>query len=132
MDVPYDIYDPTYPDSGIGYDPFYISAGSHHLDGTTALKYARTRATCGGDFDRTARQRQMLMALRDRVLTLYLLPSLIKQSPQLWASLQGTFEADLTLSEIHESASLIQEAAHEDANIIFGAVAVVLILPSNP
>ncbi|MFH1130429.1 MAG: cell division protein FtsZ [Pseudomonadota bacterium] len=29
---------------------------------------------------------------------------------------------DLTLSEIHEAASLIQEAAHEDANIIFGSV----------
>jgi LCP family protein required for cell wall assembly len=106
VDVPYDIYDPTYPDSGIGYDPFYISAGSHHLDGTTALKYARTRATGGGDFDRTARQRQMVMAVRDRVLTLDLLPSLIKQSPQLWASLQGTFEADLTLSEMIDLAVL--------------------------
>jgi cell division protein FtsZ len=29
---------------------------------------------------------------------------------------------DLTLSEIHEAASLIQEAAHEEANIIFGSV----------
>jgi len=29
---------------------------------------------------------------------------------------------DLTLSEIHEAASLIQGAAHEDANIIFGSV----------
>ena len=29
---------------------------------------------------------------------------------------------DLTLSEIHEAASLIQEAAHDDANIIFGSV----------
>jgi cell division protein FtsZ len=29
---------------------------------------------------------------------------------------------DLTLSEIHESASLIQDSAHEDANIIFGSV----------
>jgi LCP family protein required for cell wall assembly len=100
VDVPYDIYDPTYPDSGIGYDPFYISAGSHHLDGTTALKYARTRATAGGDFDRTARQRQVVMAVRNRVLSLDLLPSLIAQSPQLWANLQGTFEADLTLSEM--------------------------------
>jgi LCP family protein required for cell wall assembly len=100
VDVPYDIYDPTYPDSGIGYDPFYISAGSHHLDGTTALKYARTRATAGGDFDRTARQRQVVMAVRNRVLNLDLLPSLIARSPQLWADLQGTFEADLTLSEM--------------------------------
>ena len=29
---------------------------------------------------------------------------------------------DLTLTEINEAASLIQEAAHEDANIIFGSV----------
>jgi LCP family protein required for cell wall assembly len=100
VDVPYDIHDPTYPDSGIGYDPFYISAGSHHLDGATALKYARTRATVGGDFDRTARQRQVVMAVRNQVLSLDLLPSLIAQSPQLWANLQGAFEADLTLSEM--------------------------------
>jgi cell division protein FtsZ len=30
--------------------------------------------------------------------------------------------ADLTLFEVNEASSLIQEAAHEDANIIFGAV----------
>jgi cell division protein FtsZ len=30
--------------------------------------------------------------------------------------------ADLTLFEVNEAASLIQEAAHEDANIIFGSV----------
>jgi LCP family protein required for cell wall assembly len=100
VEVPFDIYDPTYPDSGIGYDPFYLPAGQHHLDGTTALKYARTRATAGGDFDRTARQRQIVLAMRDRVMTLDMLPDLIAQSPQLWASLQNAFETDLTLSEI--------------------------------
>jgi cell division protein FtsZ len=30
--------------------------------------------------------------------------------------------SDMTLAEVHEAASLIQEAAHEDANIIFGQV----------
>ncbi len=29
---------------------------------------------------------------------------------------------DLTLMEVNEASSIIQEAAHEDANIIFGAV----------
>ena len=29
---------------------------------------------------------------------------------------------DLTLHEVNEASSLIQEAAHEDANIIFGSV----------
>jgi LCP family protein required for cell wall assembly len=99
VDVPYDIYDSTYPDSGIGYDPFYLPAGQQHLDGATALKYARTRATAGGDFDRTARQRQIVLAVRDQVLNLDMLPDLITQSPQLWTSLQGAFETDLTLSE---------------------------------
>ena len=100
VDVPYAISDPTYPDSGIGYDPFYLAAGQHHLDGAMALKYARTRATPGGDFDRTARQRQLVAAARDQITRLELLPDLITQSPQLWAGLQNTLETDLTLGEI--------------------------------
>jgi LCP family protein required for cell wall assembly len=100
LEVPYTILDPTYPDSGIGYDPFALLAGRHHLDGATALKYARTRATAGGDFDRTARQRQLVLAVRDRITSLDLLPGLIAQSPQLWAALQTAFETDLTLGEI--------------------------------
>ena len=100
VDVPYDISDPTFPDSGIGYDPFYLPAGRHHLDGATALKYVRTRATPGSDFSRTARQRQIVLAVRDRVMSLDLLPGLIAQSPQLWATLHDAFETDLTLNEI--------------------------------
>jgi len=100
VDVPCDISDPTYPDSGTGYAPFYLSAGQHHLDGATALRYARTRATPGGDFDRMARQRQLVLAARERVTRLDLLPGLIAQSPQLWSALRGAFETDLTLGEI--------------------------------
>ena len=100
VEVPYTISDPTYPDNGIGYDPFYLPAGHQHLDGATALKYARTRITPGGDFDRAARQRQIVLAVRDRVTEFDLLPVLISQSPQLWSTLQSAFEADLTLGEI--------------------------------
>jgi LCP family protein required for cell wall assembly len=105
VDVPYAISDPTYPDGSIGYDPFDLPAGQHHLDGATALKYARTRATSGGDFDRTARQRQLVFAVRNRVTQLDMLTDLISQSPQLWATLQGTLETDLTLGEIVELAA---------------------------
>lgn len=100
VDVPHAIYDQTYPDDGIGYDPFYLPAGRNHLDGETALKYARTRVTSGGDFDRTSRQRQLVLAARDRVTQFDLLTDLVAQSPQLWADLQDTFETDLTLGEI--------------------------------
>ena len=100
VDVPYDISDPSYPDSNDGYDPFYLPAGQHHLDGETALKYARTRATPGGDFDRTARQRQLVMAVRDRIMQFDLLPELIAQSPQLWTTIQSAVETDLTLGKV--------------------------------
>ena len=100
VDVPYDIADPTFPGEGVGYDPFYLSAGHHHLDGATALKYARTRSTPGGDFSRTERQRQIVLAVRDRVKTLDLLPSLIPQTPELWSTLEDSYETDLALADV--------------------------------
>src|SRR6516165_3903606 len=36
--------------------------------------------------------------------------------------INGTGGLDMSLYEVHEAASLVQEEAHEDANIIFGAV----------
>lgn len=100
VEVPYAISDPTYPDSGDGYDPFYLSAGLQHLDGATALKYARTRYTPGGDFERGTRQRQVVLAMRERVTQLNLLPGLIADSPKLWSTLRAAFETDLTLGEM--------------------------------
>lgn len=42
-----------------------ITAGSHHLDGKTALAYSRSRHTTN-DFERAARQQQVLVALLAR------------------------------------------------------------------
>ena len=38
------------------------------------------------------------------------------------ASLEATGGPDLSLVEVSEASTIVQEAAHEDANIIFGAV----------
>lgn len=110
VDVPHPISDPTYPDSGDGYDPFYLSAGQHHMDGATALKYVRTRATIGGDFDRITRQQQMVLAVRDQITQLDQLPHLIAESPQLWATLQSSFETNLTLGEMVDLAVIASRA----------------------
>jgi len=66
IEIPQTINDPKYPDENYGYDPFYIEAGLQHLDGDTALKYARTRATAGADFARARRQQQVLFAIREK------------------------------------------------------------------
>lgn len=64
------IYDPAFPGPNNSYQLFTIKKGWHHLDGKTALKYIRTRHTSRGDFDRMARQQQVLMALKDKISSL--------------------------------------------------------------
>lgn len=118
--VPETINDPTYPASiGYGYDPFYIEAGDYCMSGETLLKYARTRATFGGDFDRARRQQQVLYAIRDHVLSTNQLPHLIAQAPEIYATLQDSVRTNLTEGEI---IALMRAAASVPENRICSAV----------
>lgn len=60
------IYDGTYPGPNGTYQPYSIEVGHHHMDGTEALKYARTRHA-DSDFGRAARQQKVLSALRTKM-----------------------------------------------------------------
>lgn len=63
-----DLYDSNF---AWQYGILNVSAGHQHFDGATALMYARSRYTsAGGDFDRNARQRAMIVALKNKVLNL--------------------------------------------------------------
>ncbi len=48
---------------------FTLPAGNNHLDGETALCYARARENTS-DFDRSKRQQLMLMALKDKLISM--------------------------------------------------------------
>jgi LCP family protein required for cell wall assembly len=109
IDAPEAIDDPNYPDRCYGYDPFQIDEGMHHLDGQQALKYARTRATFGGDVDRAGRQQAVLLAVRDKVLQLENLPQLIAQAPLLWQTFQENVRTNLTLEEALQLGLLAQD-----------------------
>jgi LCP family protein required for cell wall assembly len=115
-----DIDDPLYPDEALGYDPLFIPAGQHHFDGEMALKYARTRHSVGGDFDRAKRQQQVIMAVYDRVTQLDNLPDLAVQAPALWEAMQDSVVTDLNLDEIIALALLAQEIDLE--NVSFGVI----------
>lgn len=99
VDVPYNISDPLYPDMNYGYDPFYLSAGVHTLDGRTALKFARTRHM-DNDYLRGQRQLQIVQAVRDRLRDPLVLQALIVQSPLLFSSLARNFYSNLTPQQI--------------------------------
>jgi LCP family protein required for cell wall assembly len=110
--VPEEIDDPNYPDNCYGYDPFQIEAGAQTLDGEQALKYARTRATDGGDVDRATRQQAVVLAARDKVLRQ--LPSLLLQAPVLWQTLESNVRTTLTLDEVLQLAMLVREIPDEN------------------
>ncbi len=114
IDVPETINDPAYPDRCNGYDPFYISDGTHRLNGEDALKYARTRATFGGDVDRAGRQQAVILAARDQILQLNMLPQLMAQSPRLWQTLQDNVRTNLSLDQGLQLALLMQDIPRED------------------
>jgi polyisoprenyl-teichoic acid--peptidoglycan teichoic acid transferase len=64
--------------------------GLQHMDGVTALRYARSRETTN-DFDRSRRQRQVLMALWDKATSLNLLP----KWPELYSQFRDSVQTDL-------------------------------------
>jgi LCP family protein required for cell wall assembly len=93
------INDQTYPDMDHGYEPFVMAQGLHHMDGATTLKYARTRHE-SSDFTRMSRQQQIIMALRDRVLSTNALPLLLQNAPQILETLRDSISTNLSLPEM--------------------------------
>ena len=99
VEVDYDIKDTTYPaDTGWGYQTFSIKKGVHHLNGNTALKYARSRHSTS-DFDRALRQQKVIQAIKDKALKLNTLTSPSKLKA-LFQSIEENFESDLEIGEI--------------------------------
>jgi len=82
------------PLSPTGWFELSLKKGYQHLDGQTALAYCRSRITTS-DFDRSRRQRQVLLALWQQALTV----DALSQVPELWAALSESFDTDLSVGE---------------------------------
>ncbi|MBI5467180.1 MAG: LCP family protein, partial [Candidatus Kerfeldbacteria bacterium] len=64
--------DYSFPDNNYGYQTIRFAKGPQHLDGTTALNFARSRHGNNGegsDFARAARQQKIIEALKDKLLS---------------------------------------------------------------
>ncbi|GAB4509072.1 MAG: hypothetical protein OHK0046_03370 [Anaerolineae bacterium] len=108
------INDPLYPDMNFGYDPFYLPAGTYpNMDGTTALKYARTRHN-DSDIERAGRQQQVVYAIRDKVLELNMIPQLILQAPSLLSSFEQNIQTSLDLPEMIQLAWYLKDIPAEN------------------
>lgn len=119
VETSYTINDPQYPSMDYGYDPFYLPAGTHFLQGYDALRFARTRHG-DSDIQRAERQQQVIYALRDRVLDLDMIPSLIARSPALWSSWQDNVYTGLSFEQIIQLGLYVKDVPRE--NITMGVV----------
>jgi LCP family protein required for cell wall assembly len=83
---------------------FSVPAGIVHMDGSTALRYSRSRYSTS-DFDRSRRQQDVIQALLKKLLSL----NAIEKSDELYELYDETVTTNLTWSEI---ASLVPLAVH--------------------
>lgn len=104
VDVVHPIVDDSYPDD-VGKhanDPYafkrlYIPPGPQHLEGEAALEYVRSRhADLVGDFGRSARQQQVLGALRNKLEN----PSIFNKLSAIANDLKGFLKTDMQLADI--------------------------------
>ncbi len=106
------IYDPSYPDENMqGYSPFTIKAGQQHLDGKTALKYARSRESTS-DFDRAARQQKVMGAVREKASSLGFLAN-PKKILDMVSALSDNLRTDFTVNEMKALISLAKDVSSD-------------------
>ena len=87
----------------------YIPSGLQHMNGTQALRYARSRNT-SSDFDRGARQQRLLLSLREQADPQALVPRI----PELVSALKKSIKTDIPLDQLDELLGLASEVDTKD------------------
>lgn len=98
IDVPEDIYDNTFPWPHHTYTTFKIIKWLQKMNWETALKYARSRHSTS-DFDRSLRQQLIIKAIKDKVMSLWILANPIKIK-SLYDVVSENILTDLSFQEI--------------------------------
>jgi LCP family protein required for cell wall assembly len=88
-----------------------VLPGPQHLDGTHALQYVRSRHNdINGDFGRSARQQQVLLALRAKASTLN-----AADLPDIVSALSGEFKTSMSLQRVRSLLGIAN--AFDPANV---------------
>jgi LCP family protein required for cell wall assembly len=110
------VLDDEYPDdinSGFlyGYRRVAVLPGAQHLDGSNALQYVRSRHNdINGDFGRSARQQQVLLAIKAKASTLN-----AADLPDIVDALKGNFKTSMGLDRVRTLLSVAN--AFDIANV---------------
>jgi len=100
--VPERLYDPAYPHEDGSYEVIDIQPGEYHMDGHTALAYARSR-TSSDDYDRMGRQRCVL----DAVVAQSSPTKLLRGFPALTRAMKRSVSTDIPLGQLPDIVELV-------------------------
>ncbi len=129
VDVKEPIHDKRYPDENYGTMVVDIPAGLQQMDGETALQYARSRHG-SSDFDRMARQQAVIMAVRDKVLSLDIPVSRI---PKMIEMAGDTVKTDMNLEEMIALAKIVKriDRSNIEHGVIDESMTTTVVTPEN-
>jgi LCP family protein required for cell wall assembly len=91
-----------------------LKPGVQTLPGNVALAYARARNTVGGDFDRAQRQQQVILGVKDRILSFDLIPVLIAKAPVLYGEISSGINTNMSFEQIIRLGLLSQQIPEEN------------------
>lgn len=91
------------------FENLHFEKGTQHLDGITALKFARSRHSVneGGDFNRSNRQKLVISAVRDKIMSIGFAPKIV---PTL-QTLSRHIKTDIDIQKMSELVTKIPEIA---------------------
>ncbi|WP_160318369.1 LCP family protein [Levilinea saccharolytica] len=105
INIPNKIYvDPVGPR-----EPVWLYPGVQTLDGAATLAFARARHTEGDDFTRAKNQQLVIMTIREQVLSLNMLPTLVAKAPALYQELSSGVRTNLNFQQIMKLGISIME-----------------------
>lgn len=111
-----DIYDPYFPNETNGYTVYEIEKGSHHFTGAEALMYARSRKSTS-DFNRNARQQQVVQAIRVKLKRFNLLENL-DTAIKLFTEITKSIKTDIDVFEALYYLNHYQNYRIESGNVL--------------
>lgn len=107
------IDDNEYPDGSYGIITIHFDAGCQELDSERLLQYARTRHD-DSDIGRSSRQQEVILAVREKVLSTGGVMALVPEAPALWESMQENINTDISLEEIISLARTAEDIDSEN------------------
>ena len=95
-----------------------LEPGTYALDGEYVLAYARDRKSEGDDFDRSSRQMEVILLIRERILEFDLLPTLVMNAPAIYEDLSTGIRTNMSLNQLIQLAWKAKEIPISDIEMV--------------